>query len=126
MDAQDTILDYTTRKQLIWYGHVERMDSVRLPKIMITWKPEGRKIRGRPRRNWKYGIYTAMSKRDLIMGEVNVDSGVQRGRGGGSHPPKFRSFDKAEPNSQFSGIYIHNNVIRIRFSFICKSSGTPD
>jgi hypothetical protein len=36
MDAQDTILDYVTRKQLIWYGHVERMDPVRLSKIMIT------------------------------------------------------------------------------------------
>ena len=37
------ILDEITRKQLIWYGHVERMDPTRLPKIMIHWKPEGRK-----------------------------------------------------------------------------------
>ena len=43
MDAQDMILDDITRKQLIWYGHVERMDPTRLPKIMIHWKPEGRK-----------------------------------------------------------------------------------
>ena len=41
MDAQD-ILDDITRKQIIWYGHVERMDPTRLPKIMIHWKPEGR------------------------------------------------------------------------------------
>jgi hypothetical protein len=41
-------------------------------------------------------------------------------------PPKFRSFAKAEPNSQFRGIYIHKNVIRIWASFICKLSGTPD
>jgi hypothetical protein len=41
-------------------------------------------------------------------------------------PQKFRSFDKAEPNSQFRGIYIHNNAIIIWISFICKSSGTPD
>ena len=26
MDVQDMILDDITRKQLIWYGHVERMD----------------------------------------------------------------------------------------------------
>ena len=26
MDAQDMILDEITRKQLVWYGHVERMD----------------------------------------------------------------------------------------------------
>jgi hypothetical protein len=42
MDAQDMILDEITRKQLIWYGHVKRMDLTRLPKIMIHWKLEGR------------------------------------------------------------------------------------
>ena len=51
------ILDDITRKQLIWYSHVERMDPTRLPKIMIHWKPEGRKQRGRPTRTWKDGIY---------------------------------------------------------------------
>jgi hypothetical protein len=64
-------LDETTRKQLIWYVHVERMDPTRLAKIMIHWIPEGRKKRGRPRRKWKDGIYTAMNKRDLRMGERN-------------------------------------------------------
>jgi len=70
MDAQDMILDDITRKQLIWYGHVERMDPTRLPKIMIRWKPEGTK-RGRSRRTWKDGIYTAMNGRDLRVGEWN-------------------------------------------------------
>jgi hypothetical protein len=65
------ILDEITQKQLIWYGHVERMDPTRLPKIMIYWKPEGRKKRGRPRRTWKDGIYAAMNERDLRMGEWN-------------------------------------------------------
>jgi hypothetical protein len=69
MDAQDMILDDITRKQLIWYGHVEKMDPTRLPKIIIHWKPKGRKKRGRPRRTWKDEIYTAMNERDLRMGE---------------------------------------------------------
>jgi hypothetical protein len=43
MDTPDTILDEITRKQLIWYEHVERMDPMRLPKTMISWKPVGRK-----------------------------------------------------------------------------------
>jgi hypothetical protein len=30
-----------------------------------------------------------------------------------------------EPNSQFRGIYIHDNLIRIRVSFICKLSRVP-
>ena len=71
MDAQDMILDDITRKQLIWYGHVERMDPTRLPRIMIYWKSEGRKQRGHPRRIWKDGIYTAMNERALRMGEWN-------------------------------------------------------
>ena len=57
MDAPDTVLDEITRKHLIWYGHVERMDRTRLPKIVINWRPEGRKKRRRPRRTWKDGIY---------------------------------------------------------------------
>jgi hypothetical protein len=71
MDAQYMILDDITRKQFIWYGHVERMDPIQLPKIMIHWKPEGRKKRRRPRRTRKDGIYTAMNERDLRMGEWN-------------------------------------------------------
>jgi hypothetical protein len=62
MEVPYTILDEITRKQLIWYGHVKRMNPKRLPKIMINWKPEGRKKRGRPRRTWKDGIYIAMSE----------------------------------------------------------------
>jgi hypothetical protein len=42
-------------------------------------------------------------------------NGVPRGVWGFKLPPKFRSFDKAESNSQFRGIYIRNNLIRIRF-----------
>ena len=40
-------------------------------KITINWKPEGRKNRGRPRRTFRDGIYTAMGERDLRMGEWN-------------------------------------------------------
>jgi len=71
MDAQDIIWDDITRKQLIWYGHVKRMDPTRLPNIMIHLNPEGRKKQGRPQRTWKDGIYTAMNERDLRMGEWN-------------------------------------------------------
>jgi hypothetical protein len=41
---------------------------------------------------------------------------TEEGSVGGFNPPypKFRSFDKAEPNSQFRGKHIRNNLIRIR------------
>ena len=58
MDAPDTILDEVTRKQLFRYGHVERLDPTRLPKIMIDWKPEGRK-KTRPSQNLeRWDIYS--------------------------------------------------------------------
>jgi hypothetical protein len=59
---------------------------------------------------------------------VPCSSGASRGVWGGSTPtpPKFRNFNKAEPNSQFLGKYIQNNLIRIRISLIWKLSGTPD
>jgi hypothetical protein len=45
---------------------------------------------------------------------------------GGSTPlKKFRSFDEAEPNYQFRGKYIRDNLIRIRVSLICKIEWNP-
>jgi hypothetical protein len=57
-----------------------------------------------------------------------TNSGVPRGVWWGFNPPppKFRSFDKTEPNSQFRGKHIGNNLIRIRVSLIYKHSETPD
>jgi hypothetical protein len=49
------------------------------------------------------------------------------GFGGFDTPsPKFWSFDKAELNSQFRGKYIHNNLLRIQVSLICKLTRTPN
>jgi hypothetical protein len=45
---------------------------------------------------------------------------------GVSGTPNFQSFDKAESNSKFCGKYIHNNIIGMWVSLICKLSGTPD
>jgi hypothetical protein len=57
-------LDDIAGKQLIWYGHIERMDPTRLPKIMIHWKPEGRQKRGRPPENLeRWNIYSHEWKR---------------------------------------------------------------
>jgi hypothetical protein len=68
-----------------------------------------------------------LSVRDHLPIEYEAGlSGVSRGVGGVQTLPKFRIFDKAEPNFQFRGKYILNNLIRIRVSLICKLSGTPD
>jgi hypothetical protein len=65
---------------------------------------------------------------------INVNSAPVACRGGGgkggSTPPqkkkKIQSFEKDEPNSQFHGKYIHNNLTKTRVSLIYKLSGTRD
>jgi hypothetical protein len=75
-------------------------------------------------------LLTCVSRGYLSSTTVSCSLGKQWcTEGGGSGvqiPPKFRSFNKAEPNSQFRGKYIRNNLIRIRVSLICKLSGTLD
>jgi uncharacterized protein YukJ len=57
------------------------MDPMRLPKITINWKPEGRKKQGRPRRTWKDGIHTAMSEKGLRMDEWKEGNGICKSEG---------------------------------------------
>ena len=36
-----------------WLQHVQRMDTNRLPKQALQYKPKGRRNIGRPRKRWK-------------------------------------------------------------------------
>ena len=45
------------------------MNRTGLSEIMINWETEGLEKRGRPWRTCKDGIYTALSGRDLRVGE---------------------------------------------------------
>jgi hypothetical protein len=102
MDVQDTILDDITRKQLIWYGHVERMDPMLLPKIRINWKPEGRKKRGRPLRTWKDVKYTGVSEIGLRWANGTIESnGVWKSEGVG------RRFNTALHTHTHTHIHTH-------------------
>jgi len=46
---QDVRLKYKQN----WINHLERMDNTRLPKYALTYKPRGRRDRGRPRKRWQ-------------------------------------------------------------------------
>jgi hypothetical protein len=93
MDAPDTIMDEVTRKQFIWYGHVERMDPTRLPKIVINWKPEGRKNGAVPKEPGQMGYtstYTAISVRGQEWA-----NGTTEGNGIGTSVGVVRRFKTA-------------------------------
>jgi hypothetical protein len=39
-------------RRTAWLGHMMGMDGGRMPKIILEWKPMGRRIRGRPKKRW--------------------------------------------------------------------------
>ena len=53
-------LDYLIKRQIslgfaksgrtAWFGHVMRMEDYRISQIVMLWKPEGRRLKGRPRK----------------------------------------------------------------------------
>lgn len=51
MNVEHTIVEDIRDKQLVWFGHVQRMTDLRMPKKIMQWKPGGRRRRGRPRRS---------------------------------------------------------------------------
>ena len=64
MDAPDTILDEITRKQLIWCGHVERIDPTRLPKLWLTGNLKEGKNEAVPEELGKMGYIQLWVKED--------------------------------------------------------------
>nr|CAH7740812.1 unnamed protein product [Callosobruchus chinensis] len=69
MNVKQTIIDAIEQKQLIWYGHLQRMDEDRWPKIVWHWTPPERRKRGRPPRSWTNDIQESMAARGLQEGD---------------------------------------------------------
>jgi hypothetical protein len=69
MDIKSTILDDVWAKQLVWYGHVQRMGEEKLPQTVLNWIPTGRTKSGRPKTRWKEGILIAMEECGLRDGD---------------------------------------------------------
>ena len=47
------IQDVRIKYKQNWINDLERMDNTRLPKYALTYKPRGRRDRGRPRKRWQ-------------------------------------------------------------------------
>ena len=53
------------------YGHIQRMEEGRLPKIVMKWSPPGRRKRGRPKLTWAEEIRGLMGENGLMEEEWN-------------------------------------------------------
>jgi hypothetical protein len=63
------VVEDIQKKQLVWYGHVKRMEEEHLLNQSLEWHAEGRRRRGRPRTTWKQDIVTVMAERSLQEGD---------------------------------------------------------
>jgi|SRR6218665_572434 len=50
--GQEDMENIIRKRRLRWLGHVWRMDMDRRANQALHWVPEGRKRKGRPRKNW--------------------------------------------------------------------------
>lgn len=71
MAIERTSIQDIGKKQLIWYGHINRMSQGRLSRMTMDWQlPEKRK-RAKPKAIWGLAIKREMSARNLQLGQWN-------------------------------------------------------
>lgn len=58
-------VDTIETKQLMWYGHVMRMEDTRWPKRALNYTPSNRRRRGRPRVSWRQNVEECMRDRAI-------------------------------------------------------------
>ncbi|KAI8507720.1 hypothetical protein Bbelb_151000 [Branchiostoma belcheri] len=60
-----------TGRRLKWLGHVLRMPDNRIPKVALSWRPEGKRKRGRPKTTWRRTVSDNLAAMGLNWRSVN-------------------------------------------------------
>ena len=63
----ESVEEMARRSRLRWYGHVERMNEVRLPKKILYSEANGVRKRGRPRRRFMDSVKSDLQERCLDL-----------------------------------------------------------
>ena len=61
----ETMSKQGAKRRWTWLGHVLRMDHHSHPRISLTWVPEGKRKRGRPRETWRRTIERELKENGL-------------------------------------------------------------
>ena len=64
MNIKNSALDYIRYKQLNWYGHLQKMNEVRLLRKILERCPLGRR-KGRPRNSWMQEVTTGIREKGI-------------------------------------------------------------
>ena len=69
----EAISELVRKRMWTWIGHVLFMDKNCLPRVALTWAPEGKRKRGRPKETWRRTV----EKERMAMGFNSwVEAGV--------------------------------------------------
>ena len=64
-DIKDSVVDRIGRAILRWFGHIERMNEEHLTRRIYVGNVEGKKMRGRPRKQWLQHVGDVMKERGI-------------------------------------------------------------
>lgn len=62
----DSVEEAARMSRLRWYGHVQRMNEYRLPKLVLNAELNAPRGRGRPRRRYIDSVMNARMKKGVI------------------------------------------------------------
>ena len=48
MNVQHNMVKVTEGRQIIWFGHLKRIKSKKIPKVILQWNAKGRRRKGKP------------------------------------------------------------------------------
>ena len=66
----ETISELVKKRRWTWIGHVLRMDNSCLPRVALTWAPEGKRKRGKPKVMWRRSEWQWVSILGLNWGRT--------------------------------------------------------
>ena len=68
--GQIAIQDHVKKKELRWFGHLNRLDENRIPRKVYEARTEGTRGRGRPRLEWERYITEIAREKGKSLHEV--------------------------------------------------------
>ena len=71
----NTLDEAVRMSRLRWWGHVKRMGEERIPKRLMSSAVEGKRSRGRPRRQWLDSVLNDLKVRGVEDQEAAVLTG---------------------------------------------------
>ena len=68
--GQTAIQEHIKKKELRWFGHLNRLDENRIPRKVFEARTEGTRTRGRPRMEWEKYITDIAKEKGKSLPEV--------------------------------------------------------